>query len=260
MLVIWLPSLPIRVPSDPVGGHGDPDRGSADGSGPADPLVIDDPAGGTTWIVDAEFLGSPHRCIYGNGCQGIGERRAPELALGCCSVGAELVDEDDVQTVVRSFVRLDPVLMQYHDEARRRGFLTPTRDGRTATRIVEGACIFLNRPGFAAGIGCALHLGALADGERPLDRKPNVCWQLPLRVETHEGGGSRPTVVLRRWTRDDWGGPLAWWCTEAGEAPGAFTGDEPVVVTNRDELVEIVGDEVYDLIRQALSRRRGQSS
>lgn len=243
-----------------MGVQGAPEPRSEHGTDLSDPLVIDDPAGGCTWVVDAEFLGSHHRCIYGAGCQGIGEQRAPELALGCCSVGAEFVDEDDVQTVVRSFVRLDPALMQHADEARQNGFLRSTGNGTTATRLVDGACIFLNRPGFAAGVGCALHLGALADGDRPLNRKPNVCWQLPLRVETYEDDGARRTVVVRRWTRADWGGPLAWWCTEAGEAPEAFTGGEPVVVANRDELVEIVGSGPYGLIRQALARRRGQSS
>lgn len=223
-------------------------------------MVIDDPDGRCTWIVDAGFLRSHHRCIYGAGCQGIGTERAPELALGCCSVGAQLVDEDDVATVVRSFARLDPALMQHHAEARTDGFLRATADGATATRLVDGACIFLNRPGFAAGTGCALHLGALADGERPLDRKPNVCWQLPLRTSSTEDARGHRTVTLRRWTREDWGGPLAWWCTEPAEAPEAFTGDRPVVLANRDELVEIVGSEIYERIRDAVIDREGQSS
>ena len=35
------------------------------------------------------------------------------------------------------------------------------------TRLVDGACIFLNRPGFATGPGCALHQVALARGRQP---------------------------------------------------------------------------------------------
>ena len=54
-------------------------------------------------------------------------------------------------------------------------------EGDTVSRLVDGACIFLNRPGFHSGPGCALHLAALNRGERPLDWKPEVCWQLPLR-------------------------------------------------------------------------------
>ncbi len=33
--------------------------------------------------------------------------------------------------------------------------------GEWMTRLVDDACIFLNRPGFAAGAGCALHTAAL---------------------------------------------------------------------------------------------------
>ena len=51
------------------------------------------------------------------------------------------------------------------------------------TRVVDGACIFLNRPGFAGGAGCALHLAAVDAGESPIDWKPSVCWQLPIRVD-----------------------------------------------------------------------------
>ena len=49
------------------------------------------------------------------------------------------------------------------------------------TRKYKGACIFLNRPGFAGGIGCALHTKALKLGIEPLTMKPDVCWQLPIR-------------------------------------------------------------------------------
>ena len=51
------------------------------------------------------------------------------------------------------------------------------------TRLVDDACIFLNRPGFAAGAGCAFHIAAVNRGVNPLTLKPEVCWQLPLRRE-----------------------------------------------------------------------------
>ncbi len=46
---------------------------------------------------------------------------------------------------------------------------------------MDGACVFLNRPGFAGGAGCALHSLALRTGRHPLATKPDVCWQLPVR-------------------------------------------------------------------------------
>ena len=54
---------------------------------------------------------------------------------------------------------------------------------RTNTKIVDGACIFLNRPGFEGGEGCALHLAAIRAGESPTAWKPSVCWQLPIKVD-----------------------------------------------------------------------------
>ena len=73
------------------------------------------------------------------------------------------------------------------------------------TRLVDDACIFLNRPGSAQGAGCALHVAALEAGERPLDWKPNVCWQLPLRLEHSTDENGHVTSRLRDWKRRDWG-------------------------------------------------------
>ncbi|ANS27926.1 hypothetical protein WSS_A41625 [Rhodococcus opacus M213] len=43
------------------------------------------------------------------------------------------------------------------------------------TRRYRGACIFLKRPGFAGGIGCALPAMALRRGIEPLEVKPDSC-------------------------------------------------------------------------------------
>ena len=42
--------------------------------------------------------------------------------------------------------------------------------------------MFLNRPDFEAGPGCALHLHAMNTGQHFSETKPTVCWQLPLRA------------------------------------------------------------------------------
>jgi hypothetical protein len=212
-----------------------------------------------TWVFDATFLRSNYTCIYGRGCPGILDAPAPELAQGCCSYGAHFVDEDDVQNVVKAFVRLTPEQMQYHAEATRDGFLAPGEPGDdgevpTVTRLVDDACIFLNRPGFPGGVGCALHIGALAAGERPLDWKPNVCWQVPLRLEHSTDENGHVTSRLREWKRRDWGeggADFHWWCTEA---PDAFVGDRPVYQSARDEIIELVGQEVYETLVEQLER------
>ncbi|MCI4361418.1 MAG: hypothetical protein L3J91_06900, partial [Thermoplasmata archaeon] len=78
---------------------------------------------------------------------------------------------------------------------RRAGPIRRARGEPSVTRIVDEACIFLNRPGFPGGAGCALHRAALEQGERPLDWKPDVCWQLPLRREDSVGESGRVTTT-----------------------------------------------------------------
>ncbi len=220
-----------------------------------------DPVDGTRWSVDVEFLASSWRCRWGDGCLGILDEPAAELGQGCCSVGAELLDEDEARLIGALGVTLDPARFQFHAEAASGG-VVGERGGRPGTRVVDGACIFLNRPGFAGGAGCALHLAAVDEGEQPIDWKPSVCWQLPLKVEV-DGEGSK---TLRRWSRTDWGAggeSMAWCCTEepgrvgGGAEPvghdesavSAFDGDRPAAETLAEELQALVGPEVAVAIR-----------
>ena len=79
---------------------------------------------------------------------------------------------------------------------------------RTHTRVVEhghDACIFLNRPGFEGGAGCALHIAAVDAGDSPTEWKPSVCWQLPLRIDWQEIDDDTESATVRRWSRADWG-------------------------------------------------------
>lgn len=208
-----------------------------------------DPVDGTRWRVDVGFLGSSWRCRWGDGCQGILDEPAEHLQQGCCSVGAELLDDDEAMLIGALAATLAPERFQHHGAAADGGVFADER--RRHTRVVDGACIFFNRPGFGGGVGCALHLASLDDGERPMDGKPSVCWQLPLKVDR----GADGTSTLRRWRRDDWGdggATMAWWCTEASEC---FDGGETVAASMADELQALVGPEVAVEIR----RRAGAS-
>lgn len=209
-----------------------------------------DPVDGARWRVDVGFLGSNWRCIWGAGCQGILAEPAEELQQGCCSVGAELLDDDEAMLISALAAVLDDQLFEHADHARRHGIFRDDRRDHTA--VVDGACIFLNRPGFAGGIGCALHLQALADGERPIDVKPSVCWQLPLKVDDNDDGSR----TLRRWGRTDWGpdADLAWCCTEA---PDAYSGERPTVVELAAEIEALVGPEVAVALRRRLRDQAG---
>ncbi len=168
-------------------------------------VSFDDPDEERTWIFDVTFLLSRWTCIYGRGCQGVLTGPAPELAQGCCSYGAHFTDDADVERVKAAAKTLTDDDWQHRARARRGGQVRTARDGSRVTRLVDGACIFLNRPGFPAGPGCALHLAALRRGQLPLELKPDVCWQLPLRREDLTGDDGRVTTFISQWDRRHWG-------------------------------------------------------
>jgi len=209
-----------------------------------------DPVDGTTWRVDVDFIDSNWTCIWGNGCQGILERPSAELNQGCCSVGAQMIDEDEALRVAALGMTLDPGIFQFADVAETEGVFND--ESRSNTRVVDGACIFHNRPGFAGGEGCALHLAAVEDDENPLEYKPSICWQAPLKVDDHGDG----TKTLRPWKRHDWDGgreAMAWCCTnESGadaELASAFIGEQTVAESLHAELRGLVGPEIAVQLR-----------
>lgn len=205
--------------------------------------------GDATYLFDLTFLASNWTCIYGNGCQGVLTGPAEELVQGCCSYGAHFTGKKDRKKVERYAARLTDANWQFKDEAEALGGpIHKDDDGDIVSHLADGACIFLNRPGFANGAGCALHQGALEAGERPLDWKPEVCWQLPLRLDHHVDDNGYYTYTLREWKRRDWGEggeEFHWWCTESDDA---FVDHRPVYETLRDEIVELVGEAPYDAL------------
>ncbi len=210
-------------------------------------VSFEDPAEARTWVFDLTFLLSRWTCIFGQGCHGVLTGPAADLVQGCCSYGAHFVDEADEAQVAAAAARLGADQWQHRARGRRGGTITTDEAGARVTRMVDGACIFLNRPGFSRGPGCALHVGALDAGERPLDWKPDVCWQLPLRREDVVEAG-RVTSTVRQWDRGDWGeggAEFHWWCTES---PEAFVGAVPVYQGLRDELVELTTPAAYGLV------------
>ena len=158
------------------------------------------------------------------------------MAQGCCSYGAHFTDDEDLARVKAAAKTLTDEQWQFAAQGpSRRDFPARGRRG-SVTRLVEDACIFLNRPGFPGGPGCALHRAALEQGDQPMDLKPDVCWQLPLRREDTTNPDGSVTSVVGQWDRRHWGAggeEFAWWCTEA---PEAFRGGVPVWRHMRDEL------------------------
>ena len=217
-------------------------------------VSFEDPDEERTWLFDATFLTSNWTCIYGRGCLGVLTEPAPELVHGCCSYGAHFVDKADLRRVERVAATLTDEEWQFRRKGRA-GIVKTNRHGEQITRLVDGACIFLNRPGFPAGPGCALHQAALRRGERPLDLKPEVCWQLPLRREDTVAEDGHVTSTVCQWDRRHWGeggSEFHWWCTES---PEAFVGHRPVYKEMEAELTAMVGRKIYRRLAALLAAR-----
>jgi hypothetical protein len=206
-------------------------------------------------VFDVTFMLSHWGCIFGRGCQGVLTEPAPELVHGCCSYGAHFVDAADRRRVERAAKTLADDQWQFKKKGQQRGVVKVKKNGEMVTRLVDGACIFLNRPEFPGGAGCALHRAAIERGLPHLVLKPDVCWQLPLRRDEQSDGRGHVTSTIRQWDRRHWGAggeEFAWWCTEA---PEAFTEAEPVYKTLRDELVALTSQHAYDMLAGYLDKR-----
>jgi hypothetical protein len=241
-------------------------NGKSNGAGPTREWVsFDDPKEeGRRWQIDVTFLMSSWQCIFGDGCQGVLTEPAPEMVQGCCSYGAHFSNRKDRDRVVRAARQLTDDDWQFAKSGRKKGIWAKSgkdEDGKQEwrTRLVEDACVFLNRPGFPAGAGCALHVQAMRTGQHHSDLKPEVCWQLPLRCVDEEQEDGTIISTLSEFGRDGWGEggeDFAWWCTEA---PEAFTGSEPVYKSLAEELRKMMGAELYERVARYLdSQERSQ--
>jgi len=212
---------------------------------------------------DLTWLLSAWTCVFGKACHGIIKGRAGD---GCCSHGAFFTDADDEKRIRDAARKLTQQTWQHY----RRGFKNYTEmdtiDGqnparRTATRD-GGPCVFLNDADFAGGGGCALHAQALRDGVHPLEYKPDVCWQLPIRRDqewTKRPDDSRVLVTtLTEFDRRGWGEgghDLDWWCTSS---PEAHVGAEPLYVSYAPELTALIGAKAYAKLAQLCAVRADQ--
>jgi hypothetical protein len=230
---------------------------------PREWLEFPDPADpGRVVRADLTWLNSAWTCVFGRGCAGVVEGRADD---GCCSHGAFFSEEDDLLRVTAAVAELTDEDWQL--AAVGRGAWTEADDAEDGeegarslrTRLVDGACVFLNRPGFPGGAGCALHRMALREDLHPLTTKPDVCWQLPVRREQEvvdRPDGSRVLVTtLGEFDRRGWGpggADLHWWCSGS---PVAHVSPEPMVLTYAAELIALIGAPAYQELRRLAEAR-----
>jgi hypothetical protein len=194
---------------------------------------------------DLTWLTSRWTCIFGNGCKGIYADQP--AGVGCCTLGAHFSDKDDEKRVKKFVRELTPDTWQHYDP---KDWVELDEAGDRKTRVVDGACIFANRPGFAGGEGCALHSLALRTGRHFIETKPDVCWQLPIRRTYDHVTRLDETEVLvitiAEYDRRGWGPgghDLDWYCSGNTEAHVAV---DPVYVSSRAELVELIGEPAYE--------------
>ena len=206
---------------------------------------------------DLTWLTSNWTCIWGHGCAGIDAERPDD---GCCTLGAHYSDKADEKRVNRAARKLDPKHWQFHREGTEGGWTETDPDGTRKTRVVAGACVFLNRTGFSGGAGCALHSAALRAGREPLQDKPDVCWQLPLRRTyrnlERDDGTSYLEVSIGEYDRRGWGAgghDLDWYCSGN---PAAHIGSRPVYRALAAELIELIGAPAYQELAGHCERAR----
>ncbi|MFV0463398.1 MAG: hypothetical protein ACK5MP_09445 [Nostocoides sp.] len=224
---------------------------------------FDDPdQDGQRFRVDLTWLTSNWTCLFGAGCPGIYADRPDD---GCCTLGAHFTGKEDLRRVHMVVKELGKDEWQFYPGSSKKSVWSepdpePATDPAQApapadvrTKTVRGACIFLNRPGFPAGSGCALHQHAVAEGRAPWTAKPDVCWQLPIRrsysTVTRPDGTSYLEITIGEYDRRGWGPgghDLDWFCSNDTEA---HVGREPVFRSMRAELIELMGAGAYaDLV------------
>jgi hypothetical protein len=110
-----------------------------------------------------------------------------------------------------------------------------------------------------------LHALALQQGRHPLETKPDVCWQLPIRrtfrTVERQDDTSYTEVTIGEYDRRSWGPgghDLDWYCSGNTEA---HVGVEPLYVTNAPELTELMGPAAYaELARHCEAHLRSRSA
>ena len=210
---------------------------------------------------DLTWLTSNWTCIYGNGCKGVFKDQPNS---GCCTEGAMYTDDEDEARVQAAAAQLTPDIWQFYDIARPKKAGKPLQisevdeDRDRKTRTVDGSCIFLNREGFSGGMGCALHVLGMQTGAHFVNTKPDVCWQLPIRrsFEVREVGQREYSItVIGEYERLAWGDggeDFDWYCTSNSEA---HVGASPVYISNREELVALMGLQAYETLKELCDKR-----
>nr|WP_250544311.1 hypothetical protein [Corynebacterium pseudotuberculosis] len=219
--------------------------------------------------IDLTWIESTYSCAFGTeSCKGID---ASLPSVGCCGHGAFLSDDEDREQLLHAVTQMPARYWQLRPEETD-AFLSADDPAELEpwlvwdeldddngepepalkTTVVDGACIFANREGWATGTGCAIHQWALDAGQDLTVVKPEVCWQLPLRrLEAYEERADGVEILrttITEYERRGWGNggeDFDWYCTTA---PGCHENADPLWVTHESELRALMGDSSYEFL------------
>jgi len=155
-----------------------------------DPDMEEIDAGGTSGASRPGIPGFEVDLPVGSRLPGDRPRTAEHLGLGCCFHRRRSGDEDEPGMISALAATLSPVRFEHHAEAGDGGIFS---DGaRTHTRVVDGGLHLPEPPGIRRRRGLRPAPCRIDWGESPVDWKPSVCWQLPIKVDWEAGvGGHR---------------------------------------------------------------------
>lgn len=226
--------------------------------------------------IDLTWLESHYSCQFGTAaCHGI-DKQQPDA--GCCVHGAYMADETDrdqlydaVAQMPARYWQLRPAGVDKYLRCQDPTELEPWlvwdeldgEDGQAEpalkTPIVDGACIFANRAGWATGPGCAIHQWAVDSGTDLTVAKPEVCWQLPLRryedYEERPDGQEILRTTIGEYDRRGWGSggeDFDWYCS--GDS-ACHTSPSPMWKTQRAELIALMGQANYEILAEHCTKR-----
>ena len=193
-------------------------------------------------------------------------RSTGQASTGCCNHGAYFSDKDDEKRMRKFAEQLTPDDWQFYDEGHdKNGKLRLRREGRGRRREAPQdphgrRRLHLRQPrGPSRRRSAARCTGwRCASGLNPLETKPEVCWQLPVRRE--QEWVDRPTApascasTVAEFDRRGWGEgghDLDWYCTSS---PEAHVGGEPMYVSYGAELIALIGAAGLRRARPSLRR------
>jgi len=204
-------------------------------------VSFEDPAEDRSWLVDVTFLSSCWQCIYGADARESHRANARTDGRLLFVTEAHFTTRRMPSAVAAAAETLSREQWQFRSKGRRNAGVLKARLERGHDHPPRRRSLhLLEPPGSPGGAGCALHRAAIDRGVLPLQLKPDVCWQLPLRREDTVAANGHVTSSLGEWGGGDTGAKVerGVQLVVHGRHPSAFSGARPRCTSRiRDEIV-----------------------